>query len=62
MKTYLIVVSIIFTVVGAAHLARVIFQWPVLVNGWDVPMWVSVGGTVVPLALSVYGFMQWRRL
>jgi hypothetical protein len=49
-------------VVGIAHLARVVFQWPVLMNGWDVPMWVSVGGVVVPLALSVYGFIQWRRL
>ena len=62
MKTYLALVSVIFAAVGATHLARVIFQWPVLVNGWDVPMWVSVVGALVPLALSVYGFMQWRRL
>ena len=61
MKSYLALVGIIFTAVGTAHLARIIFQWPVLVNGWDVPIWVSGGGAVVSLALSVYGFMQWRK-
>jgi len=62
MKIYLIVVSTIFIVVGIAHLACVVFQWPVLMNSWDVSMWVSIGGTAVPLALSVYSFIQWRRL
>ena len=52
-KGYLIVSSIFFILVAAMHLARLIFQVPVQVGDWSVPIWISVGGLVVPLLLGI---------
>lgn len=52
-KTYGLVTSVLFAVVGLVHLLRVIFQWEMVVESWNVPHWVSV------LAVIVLGFLSY---
>jgi|JYMV01.1.fsa_nt_gi hypothetical protein len=56
MKTYLRIVSVVFLLVSLAHLARLVMGSAFVVGTWDVPMWVSVVGFLVPGLLSVLGF------
>jgi len=43
--------------VSLAHLLRLVFGWPILINGISIPAWVSIGGCIVPGLLAV---MLWR--
>ena len=56
MKTYLRIVSVVFLLVSLAHLVRLIGGCAFVVGSWDVPMWVSVIGFIIPGLLSVAGF------
>lgn len=56
MKTYLRIVSVVFLLVSLAHLVRLVMGGAFVVGTWDVPMWVSVVGFLVPGLLSVLGF------
>lgn len=44
---------IVFSVVAVSHLLRVIFQVEVLVGGALMPMWLSVVGFLVTAGLAV---------
>ncbi len=55
-RLYLLLTGVLFGVVAAAHLVRVLNGWAVAVGPWSVPMWVSWLGTAVPGALSVWAF------
>jgi hypothetical protein len=52
-RTYSLTTSVIFFVVAALHLLRVVGQWDVAVGGWPFPMWASV------LAIPVAGFLSY---
>jgi len=43
---------VVFTLVSIAHLCRLVFQVEVLFNTWELPMWVSGVGFVVPGSLA----------
>lgn len=60
-KVYLYVSSLIFGVVALAHLLRVVNQWPVQVNAFAVPQWVSWPGLVVAGVLCIWGITLARR-
>ena len=49
-KTFNTLVGIVFVVVAALHLCRLLFRWEAVIGGWAVPTWVSG----VALALSGY--------
>lgn len=48
---------IVFTVVAAVHLARLVLGVSVTVDDWLVPQWTSVLGLVVP---GLIAWMLWR--
>jgi len=37
------------------HLVRIYMDWPVMIGGWSVPMWVSWIGLVVAGGLAFFG-------
>jgi hypothetical protein len=54
-KTYSIVAGVIFAAVALLHLVRIYMDWPVMIGGWSVPMWVSWIGLVVAGGLAFFG-------
>jgi len=53
MKPASLMAALVFALVAAAHLLRLISQVEVMVGGATIPMWVSVVGLIVPGALAV---------
>jgi hypothetical protein len=53
-KTFDGVAGAIFAVVALAHLLRIVMGWPVVIGGWDVPMWVSWVGLLGAGGLSYF--------
>ena len=50
-KTFITVAGVVFVVVAALHLCRLLFRWDAVIGGWAVPTWVS------GLALAVSGYL-----
>jgi len=61
MKPFTTLASIIFAVVALLHALRLIYGWEVIINGWMVPMWVSVIGFIVPAILAILLWRESRR-
>ncbi len=59
MKPFTKIASIILALVGLLHLARVILNMQVIVGSFEIPMWVSIVGFIVPSLLSIG---LWREL
>ena len=57
MKPFTTIAAVIFAIVSAGHILRLIFGWEVSVATVHIPMWLSVFGAVIPGALSC---MLWR--
>jgi hypothetical protein len=55
-ESYALTSSIIFFLVAVLHSLRLVWQWPVMIDGWHVPMWVSVVGLLMAGFLSFVGF------
>jgi hypothetical protein len=55
-RNYAITSSIIFFLVAILHLLRFIFQWNVMIGGWQVPMWASIVAVLVAGFLGFAGF------
>ena len=51
----------IFALVALAHLLRAVMDWPILIAGWMVPIWLSWLAFVVAGALSWFGLSLARR-
>lgn len=51
-KDYLKVSGVIFAVVAALHGLRVVFQWKVTVDGYPIPIGVSMIAAIVTLYLA----------
>ena len=49
-KRFTKVAGVVFAIVAALHLLRLLLHWEAAIGGWDVPMWVSG----IALALSGY--------
>jgi len=48
----------IFLLVAIAHGYRAIAGAPVVIGGWDLPVWMSGVAAVVAVLLAVWGFRQ----
>ncbi len=59
MNTYpaLIVAGIVFGIVALVHVFRLVYKTEIRVAGKIVPIWLSVVGFVLALILSVWMFM-----
>jgi hypothetical protein len=55
-KSFLRLAGLIFALVALAHLARALLNWPIMIAGWSVPMWLSWVAFVVAGALSWFGW------
>ncbi|HUL42561.1 MAG TPA: hypothetical protein VLV32_11765 [Burkholderiales bacterium] len=57
MKPFTVTAVAIFILVAIVHLLRLVFDWDITVNGFVIPMWVSVLGLFIPGALA---YFLWR--
>jgi len=55
-KTYCYVSATIFSVVGLAHLLRLVNGWPVEVGATSIPLFLSWFGLLGPGFLATWGF------
>ena len=55
-QNYLLISGTLFALVAIAHLVRLIFQLPVLVEEYAVPMYISWVGFIVPALLAAWAF------
>jgi hypothetical protein len=62
MRSYVVVSGIVFDVLTALQLIRLLLGWPVIVNGFAVPLWVSGVAAFVAGSLAVWAIrlMQTR--
>lgn len=60
-KSYLGLTAAIFAIVGTAHVLRAFGAWPVVLNGYEVPVLISWPIGIGALALSVWAIAQLRR-
>lgn len=56
-KSYLKATSFIFCIVGFAHLIRLLLGLNLVVAGWNVPLWISIIGFLVPWYLSYNAYI-----
>ncbi len=61
-KLYLPLSALFFSIIAVLHTLRLIFQVPVQIGDWTAPLWLSVGGCVVPGILSIVALKLWREL
>lgn len=59
-KTFDVVAGIMFLLVAAGHLLRLLFGWSAVIAGASVPMWVSVAAIVVSGYLAYSGLRASR--
>jgi hypothetical protein len=57
-KAFSFVAGLIFLLVAVAHLLRLLLRWSVILNGWTVPMWVSLIAFVVTASLAFEGLRR----
>lgn len=60
-KPFTMIAALLLLVVAAGHAYRLIANIPVVAGGYDVPLWVSWPGALVPAFLSVMVFMETRK-
>ena len=53
MKPFTKIAAVLLALVALLHLARVILNLELIVGSTEIPMWVSVGGFIIPLILSI---------
>ena len=58
---FLAVCTTFFAVIGLAHLVRALAAWPIVVDGWSVPLTLSWVAMLVTGALSVWAFALLKR-
>lgn len=51
-KPFTLLAVLVFAIVAAIHLLRLLFGWEVTINGAAVPLWASVPGIVIAAGLA----------
>ncbi|MGZ6237243.1 MAG: hypothetical protein ACXWMJ_07985 [Syntrophales bacterium] len=57
MKPFTVIAIVIFSLMSMVHILRLIYGWEVVLNGIQIPLWMSAIAAVV---LGVVAFMLWR--
>ncbi len=60
-KTFSLAAGLIFLLIAVMHVLRLVLRWEVVLNGWSVPMWVSVVAIVIAACLAFEGLKPSRR-
>jgi len=60
-KIFSVVAGLIFLLIAVMHVLRLALKWEVVLNGWSVPMWVSVVAMVIAAYLAFEGLKRSRR-
>jgi len=55
-KTYLVIASIIFLIIGVLQLIRAVIQWPASINNFSLPVWLSYVLAIIALFMAYSGF------
>ncbi len=55
-KRYCVISGVLFALVAVAHLLRIVYGLPVVIGAFNVPMWMSWVGLIVPGGLAVWAF------
>ena len=56
MRRYELVSGIFFSILALAQLTRALLGWPVRVDGFSVPVWVSGVAFIIAAGFAVWGF------
>ena len=56
-NTYLKTVGLIFLIIAALHVLRLLLGWEGVIGGWELPTWISWAAIVVAGWLSGPGFI-----
>ncbi len=51
-KAVLYLVSVVFVLVAAAHVVRLLLGVEIVIQGWVMPLWFSGIGVLIPLLLA----------
>lgn len=51
------VIGVIFFLVGAIHLVRLITGFQIIIGDWQIPVWLSLFGTLIPWYLADNAFI-----
>jgi hypothetical protein len=57
MKPFTAIAIVLFAVVAIAHVLRLFAGWEVIVNGLEIPVWLSLPASIVAAGLAA---MLWR--
>jgi hypothetical protein len=57
-RTYNTLTALLFLIIAALHLLRIVFGWPAQIGGWSIPVWVSWLALVATGVLAALGFRQ----
>jgi hypothetical protein len=57
-RTYNAITAVLFLIIAALHLLRIIFGWPAQIGGWSIPLWVSWLAIAAAGVLACLGFRQ----
>jgi hypothetical protein len=57
MKPSATITMIFLLLVSAVHLLRLVFQWKVIANTVEIPLWMSAAACIVTAALAIW---LWR--
>ena len=60
-KIFSFAAGLIFLLIAVMHVLRLALKWEVVLNGWSVPMWVSVVAIVIAAYLAFEGLKPSRR-
>jgi hypothetical protein len=52
MKPFTMIAVVLLAVIAIVHLLRLFTGWEVVVNGFSIPVWVSVPGAIVAAGLA----------
>jgi uncharacterized membrane protein len=61
-RAFNLTAGLIFLVIAILQLLRIVFDWSVIIGGWDVPEWVSWVAFLVAGFLAYEGFRFCRLL
>jgi hypothetical protein len=57
MKPFTIITTIFLSIMSLVHILRLIYQWEVVINGIQIPVWFSAVGAILAGGLA---YMLWR--
>lgn len=53
MKSASKLATVLLSLVAIAHLARLLWHVPIIIGRYDVPLWFSIVGVLIPSALAL---------